>query len=143
MIPRFQHILLPLDFTEKNQAALDVAFELAVANRAAVTLLHVIESIDLSDDEEIQEFYRQLEERAEGELELRSQRFTEAGLNVEWKIRYGKRAKEIVAFEREHDIDLIVMSSHPLDVEQPARSFATLSYQVAVLCRCPILLVKQ
>ena len=38
MIPRFQHILVPLDFTEKNLAALNIAFDLAVANHARVTL---------------------------------------------------------------------------------------------------------
>ena len=29
MLPRFQHIIVPLDFTSKNQAALDIAFELS------------------------------------------------------------------------------------------------------------------
>ncbi len=46
MIPRFQHILVPLDFTEKNLAALNIAFDLAIANHARVTLLHIIEPLN-------------------------------------------------------------------------------------------------
>lgn len=142
MLPRFQHILIPLDFTEKNQAALDIALELAISNRARVTLLHVVESIDLPDDDDVSEFVERLRQRADRELELRSQRFAEANVPVDWKIRVGHRVKEIKGYEAEHDIDLIVLSSHPVDVDQPARSLATLSYQIAVLSFCPVLLVK-
>ena len=43
MLPRFRHILVPLDFDPKNQGALDIAIEVAQVNSARVTLLHVIE----------------------------------------------------------------------------------------------------
>ena len=142
MLSRFQHILIPLDFTEKNRAALDIAFEMAVANQAKVTLLHVIEPIDLPGDAEVREFVEQLRVRADGELETRCQRFSDAGITSDWKIRYGKRAEEVALYERDHDVDLIVLSSHPIDANHPARSLATLSYQIAVLSRCPVLLVK-
>jgi nucleotide-binding universal stress UspA family protein len=142
MLPRFRHILVPLDFTEKNQSALDVAFEMAVANQSRVTLLHVIEQIDLPGDDEVDEFTDQLRQRADRELELRGQRFAEANVSIDWKIRLGERAREIAGYESEHAIDLIVLSSHPVDATDPARSLATLSYQVAVLSRCPVLLVK-
>ena len=145
MIPRFQNVLVPVDFTEKNWAALDIAFETAVVNKAAVTLLHVIETIDdgdFDDDPDVREFYRRLNERAERELETMSQRFVEAGISVQHKIRFGKRISEIVGFSIDHSIDLIVMSSHPLVDRNPAASIVTLSYQVSLLCECPILLVK-
>ena len=142
MLSRFQHILIPLDFTEKNRAALDIAFEMAVANQARVTLLHVIEPIDLPGDDEVQQFVAQLQQRADRELEMYSQRFSDAGIVCDWKIRDGKRAEEVSKYERDHDVDLIVLSSHPIDADHPSRSLATLSYQIAVLSQCPILLVK-
>ncbi len=145
MIPRFQNILVPVDFTEKNWAALDIAFETAVVNKAAVTLLHVIETIDdgdFDDDPDVREFYHRLNERAERELETMSQRFTEAGVSIQQKIRFGKRISEIVGFSIDHPTDLVVMSSHPLADRNPAASIVTLSYQVSLLCKCPILLVK-
>lgn len=142
MLSRFRHILIPLDFSEKNQLALEVAFELAVTNEARVTLLHVIETIDLPNDPEIEQFVTRLEQQADRELEFCAQRFSEASVPVEWKVRIGKRSREIVAYESEHDIDLIVMSSHSLDPQDPGARLATLSYQVAILSRCPVLLVK-
>ena len=142
MLPRFQHLLLPVDFTPKNCAAVDVAFEIAVENRARVTLLHVIERVDAADDEEIEQFYAKLQTRAATELERLTQRFADTSLVVDTKVRYGKRANEIVQYSIEHDVDLIVMSSHKIDIEQPIRSWGTVSYQVSILCQCPVLLVK-
>ncbi|MBI1310626.1 universal stress protein [bacterium] len=145
MLPRFKNVLVPVDFAEKNWAALDVAFEIAVNNKAAVTLLHVIETIDEGDldaDPDVTEFYRRLKQRGKRELETMGQRFVEAGIEVHEKIRFGKRAPEIVAYAAEHTSDLIIMSSHPLRESNPAASLVTLSYQVSLLCSCPILLVK-
>ena len=145
MLPRFKNVLVPVDFAEKNWAALDVAFEIAVHNKATVTLLHVIETIDeggLNTDPEVNDFYERLKVRAERELETMGQRFVDAGVDVHERMRFGKRALEIVKFSVEHECDLIVMSSHPLAEANPAASLVTLSYQVSLLCTCPILLVK-
>ena len=142
MIPRFRHILIPLDFTEKNIAALNIAFELAAVNHAVTTLLHVVEEIQGDQDTEVQQFYDRLRNRAEAELETLSQRFYEAGLIVERKVRIGKRLKEIVTDSVDRNVDLIVMSSHKPDLTNPLETWNTLSYQVSVLCPCPVLLVK-
>ncbi len=142
MLPRFKHILVPLDFTSKNDAAVDIAFELASQNRAAVTLLHVIETIEHLPEEELKSFYARIATQVETELERRAQRFAAAGVRVDRKILYGKRALEIVRDARERKVDLIVMSSHQIDPAAAAQSLGTLSYQVSILCDCPVLLVK-
>jgi nucleotide-binding universal stress UspA family protein len=142
MIPRFQHILIPLDFTEKNLEPLNIAFDLAVVNRARVTLLHVVEQISGEADEELAAFYTRLRVRAEAELESRSQRFDQVGIVVDCKIRIGRRLHEIVTDSIDRAADLIVMSSHKPDLDRPLQTWATLSYQVSVLCQCPVLLVK-
>jgi nucleotide-binding universal stress UspA family protein len=130
MLPRFQHILVPVDFTEKNLTALDLAFDLAAVNRARVTLLHVIETIEGDLDAEVEQFYAKLQERADSELERLSQRFVAAGLAVDRKTRYGKRLIEIVNDIIERKADLVVMSSHKPDLAKPLQTWATLSYQV-------------
>lgn len=142
MLPRFSHILVPVDFTEKNRAALDIAFDLAVVNPARVTLLHVIETLESGSDAELDRFYARLNTRAETELESMSQRFDDAGVVIDRKVRYGRRLQDIVSDSIERQCDLIVMSSHKLDPDRPFQSWATLSYQVSVLCQCPVLLVK-
>ena len=145
MLPRFHHILVPVDATPKNTAAVEIAFELAVENKARVSLLHVIQEIDSGGgaiDEETQQFYDRLENRMVGDLERLAQRFVEADIAVEWKVRIGDRLKDIVAFADTHNVDLIVMSSHRIDPNKLAETWGTLSYKVSVICECPILLVK-
>lgn len=159
MIPRFQHILIPLDFTDKDLEALNIAFDLAIVNQARVTLLHVVEQIrddkdaatgsqdpdedtDTDADEEMEEFYGRLRTRAETELESKSQRFDQAGVAVDCKVRIGRRLEEIVTDSMERSADLIVMNARKPDLGSPIRTWGTLSYQVSVLCPCPVLLVK-
>jgi len=145
MLPRFHHILVPLDLTAKNSAAVEIAFELAVQNKAAVSLLHVVQVIDSdagSADEETTEFYDRIRQRAESELERMSQRFLQADLPCEVKVRIGDRLQDIVDFANQHRVDLIVMSSHRIDPTRLAETWGTLSYKVSVICDCPILLVK-
>ncbi len=145
MLPRFHHILVPIDSTAKNNAAMDIAFELAVQNRATTSLLHVVQAIDSggdSPDEETTSFYDHIRERAESELERISQRFLDADIRCEVKVRIGDRLQEIVEFANHHRVDLIVMSSHRIDPNHLPETWATLSYKVSVVCECPILLVK-
>ena len=145
MLPRFHHILVPIDSTAKNNAAMDIAFELAVQNKAMTSLLHVVQAIDSggdSPDEETTSFYDHIRERAESELERISQRFFDADVPCEVKVRIGDRLQEIVEFANHHRVDLIVMSSHRIDPNHLAETWATLSYKVSVVCECPILLVK-
>ncbi len=145
MLPRFRHILVPLDFTSKNQAALDIAFDFAVREQAVVSLLHVIETIhgpQDPEDPELRDFYGRLNHNAESELDSKAQRFMAAGVRVNQRVRFGSRPTEIVRYASEHTVDLIIMSSHAVDRLHPATSLATVSYQVSVLCESPIMLVK-
>ena len=145
MLPRFHHILVPVDSTVKNNVAMDIAFELAVQNKATISLLHVVQAIDSAGDppdEETTEFYNHIRERADSEMERISQRFLDAEVQCEVKVRIGDRLREIVEFANQHRVDLIVMSSHRIDPGHLAETCGTLSYKVSVMCECPILLVK-
>ena len=60
----FHRILVPVDLTEKSQAAVDLAYEFAVQSRAEVILLHVVETIEHIQFEELKPFYERLEKSA-------------------------------------------------------------------------------
>lgn len=139
---QFVNVLVPLDFSDKNRKAIDVALELGKTNNARVTLLHVIENIDLSGDTEVDDFVEDLRQQANEKLEQMAEPFRTAGIEVDIVTRFGNRAREIAACENEKGIDLIVVSSHPIDEEHPSRSLATMSYQIAVLANCNVMLVK-
>ncbi len=140
----FHNILVPVDFSLKNEASLKVALDLAKprAEPVGVTLLHVIETIEHIEFEEMADFYRGLETRAAAKLFAMEDRFKRAGVEVHHEILYGKRAETIVHHAEERGVDLIVLSSHKVDREHPALGIGTLSYRIAIVANCPVLLVK-
>jgi len=141
MTTLFGHILIPVDFSEKNEVSIRVAIELAKQNNAHVTLLHVVEAIENVDDE-LEEFLVSLEVRAEKELEPLTARFEEADITARSEVLRGKRAQEVVQFCDDRQVDLVVISSHQMDPQQPAAGFGTLSHQISIFCPCPVMLVK-
>ena len=141
----FRKILVPVDFTEKNEAALATAIDLAGRNdgeQSEVTLLHVIETVEHIDFDEMAGFYRSLETKAAAKLFAMEERFQQAGVRVRHDILYGKRAETVVRFAEDHGIDLLILSSHKVDREHPALGWGTISYRIAIVVRCPVLLVK-
>jgi len=138
----FSRLLVPLDFTDENEPAIVIALETARRDGAEVTLLHVIEIVEHMDFEEMSDFYRKLEARAAAKLAVVTDRFTEAGVRARYEIVFGRRAQSILEQAADLKIDLIVLSSHRVDREHPALGLGTISYQVAIIARCPVLLVK-
>jgi universal stress protein A len=141
MLAEYKHLLVPLDFTSKHDAVLSSASEMAKANDASVTLIHVIEPIEPLDDSAIDSFTEQLVREAEKQLTERAHRLRDEGVNVNIENRIGKRAKEIVAFAADEGVDMILLNSHTITPESSDRSIS-LSYQVALLAPCAVLLLK-
>lgn len=137
----FENILVPVDLTPKNERAVRRARELATVSGGKVTLLHVIEMLDLPF-EELREFYDRLQEKAIAHMERLAAGLEEADVPFEAHVVYGDRTDRIVQFARERDIDLIVLDSHRVEPDRPGRGFGTISYRVAILADCPVLLVK-
>lgn len=138
----FERVLVPVDLTEKNEQAVATAARLARLAGGSVTLLHVIETLELPF-EELADFYQDLEAKAEPRMaQLAAPLVAEGFDEVDRVIIYGKRAEAVARYADEHGFDLVVLSSHRVDPEKPGLSWATLSYQVAILAQCPVLLVK-
>ena len=135
-------ILVPLDFTDKNLRALEIARHLAVQNKASVALLHVIETVEHLPFEDLKGFYAKLEETARSRMDLPASMMLQQGLVVEPEVVYGRRAEEIVKYAAANEVDLIVLSSHKIGPDAPSHGWATISHKVAVLAQCPVLLVK-
>ncbi len=138
----FKHILIPLDFTEKNDPAIAIAREMASSAGSRLTLLHVIEAIEGAADQEMQEFYQALEGRARRSLARLQLDLAKQQLEAETAIVFGQRTEEIVRFAAEGAVDLIVMSSRKLDPGSPMQPWPTISHKVAVFSPCPVLLVR-
>ncbi len=135
----FKKILVPVDFTDKNLSALDSAFQLAKWGHGTVILLHVIEKVQNIPSKELKQFYNKLEKGAKTKLNQYARTFIKNGIQVSEKLIYGKRAEEIVQCAVEENVELILLSSHKVS---PAEGWGTLSYKVAILSPCAVLLVK-
>lgn len=140
----FRKILVPVDFTDKNEPALRSAVEIAGRGDGGseVSLLHVIETIEHLEEGEMAGFYHGLEVRALARLFALQERFKEAGVAVRQELVIGRRAETIVRYAEDHDMDLVILSSHKVDRDHPALGLGTLSYRIAIVVRCPVLLVK-
>src|SRR5262245_17812776 len=138
----FHRILVPVDLTQKSLSAVDAAYELAGQSNAEVTLLHIIETIEYIQLDELKSFYDRLENSARKGLKEFAERFVENNLRVEQSIVYGHRTQAIIDFAIQNRFDLIIMASHRIDPERPGHDSSSISYSVAILSPCPVLLVK-
>src|ERR1700752_5100293 len=111
----FQHILVPVDFSERNRTAVDAACNMARQDGARLTLIHVIERIEYISVEEMGDFYSRLERSARQGMDELSESPSRHGLPLEKVIVLGKRHDEIIRYAIESNVDLIVMSSHRVD----------------------------
>jgi nucleotide-binding universal stress UspA family protein len=140
----FQRILVPVDLTQKSLGAVDMAYEFAAQTAAEVILLHVIETIEhvQFEFEELRPFYDRLENSARKGLQEFSERFIANKLRVEQAVVYGQRTHEIINFAIQNRMDLIIMASHRIDPDRPGHDWSSISYAVAILSPCPVLLIK-
>jgi len=138
----FEHILVPVDFTPKNKRALDIALKIALCSKSRVSLLHVVEIIADTTFEEYKDFYAGLEKRAQKKMSGLITFCENQGVLVADRITFGNRVQEILNYAAETEADLIVMSSHKLQIGEQPHDWGTISYKVGILSQCPVLLVK-
>jgi nucleotide-binding universal stress UspA family protein len=145
---QLRRILLPTDFSGCANYALPYAAAIARATNATVICVNVVEPIvpavgytGMAEAMPIAEMSEQMEDSAERELpdvlsceELR-------GLKVEEVIGHGDAAAEIVRVAEEHDVDLIVISSHGR-TGLGRIIFGSTAEAVVRHATCPVLVVK-
>jgi nucleotide-binding universal stress UspA family protein len=138
----FKKILVPVDLSDTHGQAIGIAAKLAGEGGSQVTLLHVVEVIPGLWVEEERDFYDRIEAAARDHLSRLGRQLEELHVPRREEIIFGNRAEEIVRYAMETDVDLIVLSSHRIDLKHPAAGWGTLSYKVGILSQCPVLLVK-
>lgn len=113
-------ILVPTDFSEPSDAALDYAVTLAGKLGASVHLLHVFEDPYLTGGAFAAEMYapvpadlrETLLNEAKEQLEKRLAQITEERWHATADVYTGPTAKAIADYAKEKSIDLIIMGTH-------------------------------
>ncbi|MEQ9618830.1 MAG: universal stress protein [Deltaproteobacteria bacterium] len=137
-------ILFPTDFSSRSLSAREYVLYLAEALESTVYLLHAIEPLEYDQiDQEIKEFYRNLEGQLEEKMRHEQEVFEKRGLNVHTEIIIGPRWRVINSYAKDKNIDLIIMGSHGLKTETGELSVGTTSHRVMFTSPCPVLVVRR
>ena len=89
------------------------------------------------------EFDDRIEQAAHDHLAKLGRYLAERHVPRREEVIFGDRAHEIVRYAMERGVDLIVLSSHRIDLGNPSAGWGTVSYKVGILSQCPVLLVKE
>ena len=138
----FNKILVPVDFSEQNKLALQMALDLGEMSGGTIHLLHVIKLIEGDTYDEFADFYRKLEKQAQKRMQTLLTSVPANTVPVKSHIVVGNRVQDILFFAEENGVDLILMNSHKIDPDNPDAGWGTISQKVGLLSQCPILLVK-
>ncbi|MDZ7290957.1 MAG: universal stress protein [candidate division KSB1 bacterium] len=118
---KLRKILVPTDFSETANRAVDYAIKLAETNRARLILLTVIGDLPLTDEEmmmlrvsvdSVREYNRKQIEAAKQKLQKLIRPSVLKKLRVQFMVRDGKPFVEIIRAAKDTAADLIVMASH-------------------------------
>lgn len=143
MLP--QKILIPVDFSEPSQKALDVAIELAQPLQARLFLLHVIEPPvagswpgGMGMGAAYSEVMAQMEANARQYLEDDVERGRQAGLTCVGEILHGSPFQQIIEVANQKQVDLIVMGTRG-HVGLKRFFLGSVAENVMRMATCPVL----
>jgi universal stress protein A len=142
-----QHILVPVDFSEHSEQALEYAMSLAPSLRARLTLLHVIQVPILAAGPHmgagmaLASYLEQIESDMSHTLEACAKRVRAAGLTCETVIVHGVPFQQIIDLAADRDVDLIVMSTYGR-TGLPHMLLGSVAEKVVRLAPCPVLVTR-
>ncbi len=116
----FKKILLPTDFSDVAEKALDCVKQLKNAGTREVVVLHVIKKNSLqviaqySSIRDFEEVEKEVEGDAREKLSRIEKELRETGFQVKVRVETGFPFSEILRVEDEEDVSAIVIGSHGL-----------------------------
>ena len=142
----FRKILVPVDFSEHSERALQTAVMLARSYDAALTIVHVYEPFAaavpegyvLFSEEQLQRMFGEFQ-RALGQCQQKA--LAAGAKSVETQLLHGFAASEIQAFSEQGSFDLIVMGTHGRRGLSHAL-LGSVAERVLRTAPCPVLIVR-
>ncbi len=145
----FRHILVPTDFSENANLALEIAVRLADDAGGSVRVVHVCQSspvryavqeglLTQGDDDDAVE--RKVREHLGAKLEAYLAPLGERARTVETATLYGDPSRQIVDYARAHAVDLIVMGRRGVTLADVV--LGSVAERVIRHADCPVLIAK-
>jgi len=150
MSKKFQikRILIPFDFSETANLALEHAIFMAKLHKADIVLLHVIESFSFASaisqafSKSQNEFEAKVESSANEKLQQLSEKLHhDSGMPVLFRTETGKIYKKIISIAEELPCDIIIMGTHGTNGVQEVLVGSN-TYRVVQSAPCPVLSVQ-
>jgi nucleotide-binding universal stress UspA family protein len=138
----FLKILIPVDLADRHEPSLEIAARLATPGAGEVTVLHVIELLRDLPREADPKFYQRLEDKSRARLDVFAASLKDKGVSARPIVVYGERVREVLRYATQEAVDLIVLTSHPVEPDEPGGGLGTMSYLIGIAARCPVMLVK-
>jgi nucleotide-binding universal stress UspA family protein len=114
----FKHILVPIDFSEFSDKAVEFALHLAARYQAKIALAHVVVMYPDDIDEETrfqeyQEFINKREARVQEQIQSRQDRAASRKIPVDSVLLRGfSPADALLEYIKEKKFDLVIMGTH-------------------------------
>lgn len=136
-------ILVPTDFSEGSQAAIEYARMMAKAFGARIIVMHVIESVTYLMTESLQwvDVYSRVQTAVEPVLAELVDELEQRGVAASSRLVQGAADEDIVAEARKAGVDLIIMGTHG---RRGMRHLLTgsVAERVVRTAPCPVLTVR-
>ena len=145
-------ILLPHDGTKMSDKAFKKSVELAIALKAEITLLHVVEEIPipptliLGNDSTLinrsrRNIGKQLERGWNKLAELKAHEIESTDVKMNDVCLYGHAADQILRFAKNNKIDMIIMASRRFAGISKIKVLGSVTRKVSELADCPVLII--
>jgi nucleotide-binding universal stress UspA family protein len=145
----YKNILVPLDGSESGECGLQHVKEVATGSNASkIILFRVVEPLSAEDvsrltiagDDLLRKAEVDNQREARNYLVKIKRRLTNSGFKVETVVVDGEAANEILAYAKDNEVDLIVMTTHGRS-GIPRLFFGSVAQKVLQRSPVPILLV--
>ena len=136
-----QHILVPIDFSQDSEHAVDSAVGLAQQFQARLTLLHAI-YIPEAAEVNLAAYMDKIRSEADQSIDARLQRVHDAGITAEAVTAVGAPSQTIVDTARDQHADLIVMGTHGRTGLRHML-IGSVAERVVRLAPCPVMVVPR
>ena len=145
---QIRKILIPFDFSETAELAMEHAIFMAKLYKADIILLHVIESYSFSSTitqafgKSQSEFEHKIESSANDKLkELSEKIHRQNGVGIQFRTETGKIYKKIVSVALEMGVDIIIMGTHGISGFQEFL-IGSNTYRAVMSAPCPLISVQ-
>lgn len=141
-------ILIPFDFSETAELAIEHAVFMAKLHKADIILLHIIESYSFASaiTSAFGKSQSEFEDKMESSAKVKLQQLTEklhhdSGMKVTHITEKGKIYKKIVSIAEENQVDIIIMGTHGVSGFQDFLVGSN-TYRVVISAPCPVISVQ-